>query len=184
MRPLSRIISPSLIAISLITTISLSGCSWFSSGSGEGEGLSEEELAAQREGRFGSGSIPTAEGEGMFHDVRFGYDSYALDDQGRSDLEANARVLKEQSDIRITLEGHCDERGTVEYNMALGAERARAVKSALSSMGISSSRMDTISYGEEIPLDPGHDEVAYAKNRRVHFSVGQDNPARGSSAKY
>jgi peptidoglycan-associated lipoprotein len=184
MRPLKSILSSSFVVLALASTIPLSGCSWFSSGSGEGEGLSEEELAAQREGRFGSGSIPTAEGEGMFHDVRFGYDSYSIDDQGRSDLESNARVLKENSDLRITLEGHCDERGTVEYNMALGAERARAVKSALSSMGVSSSRLDTISYGEEIPLDPGHDEVAYAKNRRVHFSVGQDNPARGNSGKY
>jgi peptidoglycan-associated lipoprotein len=120
----------------------------------------------------------------MFNDIRFGYDSYALDDQARADVEANARVLKEQSGLQVTLEGHCDERGTVEYNMALGAERARAIKSALTALGVSSSRLDTISYGEEIPLDPGHDEVAYAKNRRVHFGVGQDNPRGSSSGKY
>jgi peptidoglycan-associated lipoprotein len=167
----------------IIASVTLSGCSWFSSGGSEGEdgALSESDLAAQREGRFGSGSIPTAEGEGMFRDVHFSYDSYALDEAGRNDLEANARTLSEQSSLRITLEGHCDERGTVEYNMALGAERARAVKNALISLGVASSRINTVSYGEEIPLDPGHDEMAYAKNRRVHFSAGQDNgSAKGS----
>lgn len=171
-----RSVLPSIL---VAATLTLSGCSWFGSGSGDGEGLSESELAAQREGRFGSGSIPTAEGEGMFNDISFGYDSYAIDDHARMDLEANARTLSQQQGLRITLEGHCDERGTVEYNMALGAERAKAVKSALIALGVSGSRLDTISYGEEIPLDPGHDETAYAKNRRVHFSVGQDNPSAG-----
>jgi peptidoglycan-associated lipoprotein len=164
----------------LLAALSLSGCSWFSSGSGEGEGdgeLSESELAAQREGRFGSGSIPTAEGEGMFRDIHFSYDSYAIDEESRQDLDANARTLTEQPDLRITLEGHCDERGTVEYNMALGAERARSVKNALVSLGVASSRINTVSYGEEIPLDSGHDEMAYAKNRRVHISAGQDTPS-------
>jgi peptidoglycan-associated lipoprotein len=154
-------------------------CSWF--GSGSGDGLSESELAAQREGRFGSGSIPTAEGEGMFRDIHFGYDSYAIDDQARMDLESNARVLSDNKDLSITLEGHCDERGTAEYNMALGAERARSIKSALIALGVQSRRLDTISYGEEIPLDPGHDEMAWAKNRRVHFSVGQNGAATGAS---
>lgn len=184
MKPVKSILSTSVLTLALSSLLGASGCSWFSSGSGEGEGLSESELEAQREGRFGSGSIPSAEGEGMFHDIHFGYDSYVLDDQSRMDLEANARVLQQQSNLRITLEGHCDERGTVEYNMALGAERSRAVKSALSSLGVPGSRLDSISYGEEIPLDPGHNEAAYAKNRRVHFSVGQDNPTQGGNGKY
>ena len=160
-----------LLAIAVTT---FSGCSWFSSGSGEAEdgGLSEADLAAQREGRFGAGNIPTAEGEGMFRDIHFGF-------------EANARVLSEQSSMKIILEGHCDERGTVEYNMALGAERARAVKGALVALGVPSSRIETISYGEEIPLDAGHSEDAYARNRRVHFSIGGNAPAAaGRSSKY
>jgi peptidoglycan-associated lipoprotein len=181
MKSVTSLISSSFMALALTSLVSLSGCSWFSSGSGEGEGLSESELEAQREGRFGSGSIPSAEGEGMFHDIHFGFDSYSLEDQARMDLESNARVLKEQSSLQITLEGHTDERGTVEYNMALGAERARAVKSALVAAGVSGSRIDTISYGEEIPLDPGHDESAWAKNRRVHFAVGHDNQTAGSN---
>jgi peptidoglycan-associated lipoprotein len=177
-----------LTTLLLVTAFGLSGCSWFSSGSGEGGAdgeLSESDLAAQREGRFGSGSIPTAEGEGMFRDIHFSYDSYAIDEEARHDLDANARTLSEQPDLRVTLEGHCDERGTVEYNMALGAERARSVKNALVSLGVPSSRIDTVSYGEEIPLDPGHDEMAYAKNRRVHFSAGQDNGgSKGKGTKY
>ena len=166
----SFIITP-LLAISLLAT---SGCSWFGSSSGEGDenGLSESDLAAQREGRFGAGTIPTAEGEGLFRDIRFGYDSYSVEDEGRSDLEANARTINAQSGMAITLEGHCDERGTVEYNMALGAARAKAVKNALVTLGVPSNRVETISYGEEIPLDAAHDEAAYAKNRRVHFSSG------------
>jgi peptidoglycan-associated lipoprotein len=171
-----------LLALSLST----SGCSWFSSGSGDSEegALSESDLAAQREGRFGSGTIPTAEGEGMFRDVRFGYDSYAIEGEARLDVEANAQKLQGQSNMRIVLEGHCDERGTVEYNMALGSQRARAVKNALIALGIPSNRIETISYGEEIPLDAGHSDEAYAKNRRVHFAVGNTAPEASKVSKY
>jgi peptidoglycan-associated lipoprotein len=173
----------SLVSLSLLT----SGCSWFSSGSGESEdgALSESDLAAQREGRFGAGNIPTAEGSGMFRDIHFGFDSYAVEGAARNDLEANSRTLSEQSDLRVVLEGHCDERGTAEYNMALGAERARAVKSALIAIGIPSSRIETISYGEEIPLDPSQSEEAHAKNRRVHFALaGAAKKAANAEARY
>lgn len=180
--PLRAFATISLIALSLST----SGCSWFSSGSGDSEegALSESDLAAQREGRFGSGNIPTAEGEGMFRDVHFGYDSYAIEGEARMDLEANAQKLQSQSNMKIVLEGHCDERGTVEYNMALGSQRARAVKNALIALGIPSNRMETISYGEEIPLDAGHSDEAYAKNRRVHFAVGNTAPEASKGSKY
>lgn len=165
---------------------STSGCSWFSSGSGEGEdsALSESDLAAQREGRFGAGNIPTAEGDGLFRDIRFSYDSYAVEGAARNDLEANAKILSDRNDMSVVLEGHCDERGTVEYNMALGAERARAVKNALVALGIASSRIETISYGEEIPLVPGSSESAYAQNRRVHFGVGAARGSRETKSRY
>jgi peptidoglycan-associated lipoprotein len=168
----------SLITLSLVSSVTLTGCSWFKKGSGEGDGseLSESDLSAQRDGRFGSGSIPSAEGSGLFRDVPFGYDSYAIEDDARTAIEANAQTLKDNSDMKVTVEGHCDERGTVEYNMALGAERARATKNALVALGIPSSRINTISYGEEIPLDPGHNESAYSRNRRAHLSTGQDAP--------
>lgn len=176
---MNRLFSLSLLpTLALSAIISMSGCSSTSSGDKEGElgadgtGLSEADLAAQREGRFGSGSIPTAEGEGMFRDVHFDYDSAAIDDSARQDIEYNARVLQENSGMHIALEGHCDERGTNEYNMALGAERAKAVRNALVGLGVPTSRLDTISYGEEVPLDATPDESAYQKNRRVHLAGG------------
>lgn len=168
----------SLLSLGLCFSLALSGCSSTGAGSKDGandeSGLSESDLNAQREGRFGSGSIPTPEGEGVFRDVHFDYDSSSIDDSARQDLEYNVKILQENADIHVTLEGHCDARGTSEYNMALGAERARSVKSALQGLGISASRLETVSYGEEVPLDPAQDEGAYAKNRRVHFSASRD----------
>ena len=142
----------------------------FGKGSKDG-GLSETDLNAQREARFGEGGIPTAEGEGMFRDVHFDYDSSTVSERGRQELEYNVEVLNQNPDLKVQLEGHCDERGTAEYNLSLGAARARAVKDLLISYGLSASRLDTISYGKEVPLDPSHNEAAWAKNRRVHFSA-------------
>ena len=120
----------------------------------------------------------------MFQDIGFAYDSYAVEGMARNDLESNAKALSDQSAMNVVLEGHCDERGTAEYNMALGAERARAVKSALVALGIASSRIETISYGEEIPLDPSPTEDAYAKNRRVHFSLGSAQLPTETKSRY
>jgi peptidoglycan-associated lipoprotein len=183
-----------LLSTALFSSLlALSACSSKNAGSKDGElgsdvdgmGLSESELNARREGRFGSGSIPSAEGEGPFRDVHFDYDSASIDDTARQDIEFNARVLQDNPNLSVSLEGHCDARGTNEYNMALGAERAKAVRSALAALGVSSSRMDTISYGEEVPLDPSPSEDAYARNRRVHLSVsGGGSASMGSRARY
>ncbi len=168
-----------VLAMLLLGCLFLPACSSKKSDSlGDGQGLSENDLNAQRDGRFGEGGIPTAEGEGLFRDIRFDYDSSVVDSRGRAAIEENIRTLKQFPDLHIQLEGHCDERGTAEYNLALGAERARAVKSIMISLGISASRLDTVSYGEEVPLDPGHDEQAWAQNRRVHFSGFRDLPKR------
>lgn len=102
-------------------------------------------------------------------DINFDYDSYMLSQEARRILADNAIYLKRNKSVNILIEGHCDERGTVEYNIALGQKRADATKDYLASMGIDSSRMSTVSYGEEKPLDPGSDEYAWAKNRRAHF---------------
>lgn len=170
---------------SLCVSLAVSGCSMFSSGSGEGDAtLSESEIAANQAQRFGSGNIPTAEGDGMFQDIRFNFDSYAIEGMARTDLENNAKLLADNPSLKVILEGHCDERGTVEYNMALGAERARAVKAMLAALGIPSSRVSTISYGEEIPLDMGHDEGAYATNRRVHFALDGSGQVPTGSSRY
>lgn len=157
------------MALLLAVSLALGGCSSKSKGAKDGA-LSESELNAARDSRFGEGNIPRAEGEGLFRDIFFSYDSSQVTPEARADIEYNVKVLQDQSTLRIVAEGHCDERGTAEYNMALGAQRARAVQQVLISLGVASNRIETISYGEEVPLDPGHDESAWAKNRRVHFS--------------
>lgn len=103
--------------------------------------------------------------------VFFGYDSDVVDEEGQKVLNANAAVLKKYPTWAITVEGHSDERGTAEYNLALGERRALAVKSYLLSLGIAADRIRTVSYGKEFPFDPGHDEAAWKNNRRGHFVV-------------
>src|SRR5262249_35906696 len=83
----------------------------------------------------------------------------------------NAAVMKRYASWTVPIEGHCDERGTAEYNLALGERRAAAARAYLVSLGISSDRLRTVSYGKEFPFDPGHDESAYSKNRRAHFVI-------------
>jgi len=99
--------------------------------------------------------------------VFFAFDSAALDDAARQTLERQAAWLKQYPAVSVTIEGHCDERGTREYNLALGDRRANAVKAYLVALGISPDRIRTISYGKERPADPGHDETAWALNRRA-----------------
>jgi peptidoglycan-associated lipoprotein len=98
-------------------------------------------------------------------------DSAELDDVSRATVQANAEILKKYPTWQITIEGHCDERGTAEYNLALGERRAVAVKTYLVSLGISPDRLRTVSYGKEFPFEPGHDENAWSKNRRAHFVI-------------
>lgn len=105
--------------------------------------------------------------------VFFGFDSFALSADGKSTLDANAGWLKANPSRRVQIEGHCDERGTVEYNLALGERRANVVKDYLVSHGVDAAQLSTISYGEERAVDPGHDESAWAKNRRSEFVSGQ-----------
>jgi peptidoglycan-associated lipoprotein len=101
----------------------------------------------------------------------FALDSAEVDAAGQGVLDADAAVLKKYPSWAITIEGHCDERGTAEYNLALGERRAVAARNYLVSVGIPADRLRTVSYGKEFPFDPGHDEAAFAKNRRAHFVV-------------
>ena len=103
--------------------------------------------------------------------VFFGLDSADLDDMGRAAASANAEILKKYTSWVVTIEGHCDERGTAEYNLALGERRATVVKTYLTSLGISPERVRTVSYGKEFPFSPGHTEDAWAQNRRGHFVI-------------
>ena len=101
--------------------------------------------------------------------VFFDYDSDALREDGRAVLDRNGRLLREKASMRMVIEGHCDERGTAEYNQALGERRAQAVRAYLAQAGIDEGRLRIISYGKERPFSDGHDESAYAQNRRAHF---------------
>jgi peptidoglycan-associated lipoprotein len=103
--------------------------------------------------------------------VFFALDSAELDAQAQAALDENAAVLKKNASWALTIEGHTDERGTAEYNLALGERRAVAARAYLVSLGVSAERLRTVSYGKEFPFDPGKDEAAYSKNRRAHFVV-------------
>jgi peptidoglycan-associated lipoprotein len=102
--------------------------------------------------------------------IYFEYDSTTLSAEARQALVQNADWLKTNPDVNVTIEGHCDERGSDEYNFALGENRAVAVKKYLSELGVAVARLATISYGEERPATDGHDEMAWAKNRRSEFN--------------
>jgi len=104
-------------------------------------------------------------------DVNFDFDQYDIRPDARAILDRKAAFLNANSSVRTQIEGHCDERGTTAYNMALGERRANAAKQYLTTAGVSAGRMSTISYGKERPLDPGHNEAAWARNRRDHFAV-------------
>lgn len=102
--------------------------------------------------------------------VYFDFDRSDLRSDAIATLDKNVSVLRANADKRVKIEGHCDERGTIEYNFYLGQRRADAVKNYLIKSGISASRLETISFGEEKSADPGHSEEAWAKNRRAQFS--------------
>ena len=103
--------------------------------------------------------------------VHFAFDSSALDTTAQDILKTKAAYLQANPGIRVLIEGHCDERGTIEYNLALGERRAQAARAFLLNMGVDGGRLDIISYGEERPVDPGHNEDAWAKNRRDQFVI-------------
>jgi peptidoglycan-associated lipoprotein len=103
--------------------------------------------------------------------VFYELDSSELSAEGQRTLDANAALLKRYPSWTVTVEGHCDERGTAEYNLALGERRAITARAYLVSLGIPADRLRTVSYGKEFPFDPGHDEPAFAKNRRAHFVI-------------
>jgi peptidoglycan-associated lipoprotein len=109
--------------------------------------------------------------ETVLEDIHFEFDKYNLSSQATRILGENAETLMRQHGVRILIEGHCDDRGTDEYNLALGEKRALAARDFLVRFGIDKSRISVISYGEERPLDPEHSEEAWAKNRRAHFAI-------------
>lgn len=101
--------------------------------------------------------------------IYFDYDKYNLKSDAKTALGTNAKTMRENAGVSVVIEGHCDERGTVEYNLALGEKRAKAARDYLVDLGVKVDRIRTISYGEERPSDPGHVDAAWARNRRAAF---------------
>lgn len=126
--------------------------------------LTEEEI-------FMAKSLEEINKEAPLEMIHFDFDRYFIRDDAKPVLEENAKWLKKFKTVRILIEGHCDERGTEEYNLALGEKRAKATYDYLVSLGISPDRIEIISYGKSQPLDPGHNEVAWQKNRRAQFMI-------------
>lgn len=156
-----------------------------STGAGDGTqaigpdgGVGEENLGAGG----GSGTLDGGQGamdaaatqareRFIFEDIFFMYDSAVLSSEAQAILQDKAQWLMANPRIKISIEGHTDERGTVAYNLALGNQRAESAKNFLMNLGVGAERMRTVSYGEEQPLDPGTDEGAWSRNRRVHFEI-------------
>lgn len=131
------------------------------------------EQITEQEAKVESQEVPSQVQEisGLFKDIHFDYDKYDVKESDRPTLTAVADYLRKNSAQKLLIEGHCDERGTSEYNLALGDKRARAVKDYLVSLGVSSARIDTISYGKEKPLCMEHADGCWARNRRAHFVI-------------
>jgi peptidoglycan-associated lipoprotein len=149
----------------VLAAVSMSGC---------------KSLGRNPAGVYGAGgsldSIPLSdrfqggtEHPGLFPPVYFAYDSSQVVESERSKVEAVSHHLKQNSSVAVIIEGHCDERGSREYNLALGERRALAVRAYLAGLGIGADRVQTKSYGEENPAAPGHDEESWARNRRGEF---------------
>ncbi|WP_298439925.1 peptidoglycan-associated lipoprotein Pal [Geobacter sp.] len=138
----------------------------------------EEPMAAQPvseaavKGEAPQEAVKGEEAEAALERIYFDFDSYVLSQQARDTLYRDAEILlKKQPAAKVSLEGHCDERGSDEYNLALGEKRAKAAMDYLVTLGVPAERLSTISYGKEKPLDPGHTEEAWAKNRRVELVI-------------
>jgi len=125
------------------------------------------EAAVQQESRQAEKAAALAAG---LRKIYFDFDSAALSEGARETLAKNAQFLTRQNSA-VQIEGHCDERGSDEYNLALGERRARSAMEYLVRLGVPAQRLSIISYGSEKPVDPGHDEAAYAKNRRDEFVI-------------
>ncbi len=135
------------------------------------EALPVPQQPALSEDAVGNRSLDELNRNSPLQPVFFSLDSAELDEMARATAMANAELLRQNARWIVTIEGHCDERGTPEYNLALGERRAVAVKSFLVSLGISPDRIRTVSYGNEFPFEPGNTEAAYSKNRRGHFVI-------------
>jgi peptidoglycan-associated lipoprotein len=122
-------------------------------------------------GDLKGGDLDSLNRSGVLKPVYFDLDSSEVNADGRKALQENADMMRKNAQWQVTVEGHCDERGTAEYNLALGERRAIAARTYLISLGIPAERVRVVSYGKEFPFEPGHDEAAWSRNRRAHFVI-------------
>jgi peptidoglycan-associated lipoprotein len=155
-----------LLAILFIGTLAMSACS-------KKQQVVEDETSAPTVANAdenAQGDSDSGKANGL-QSINFPYDSNELNAEAKATLKANADVLKDKASLKIQVEGHCDIRGGIQYNLGLGEKRASAVKKYLSSLGISSKRISTVSFGKEKLLDNADSEAAHARNRRANFVV-------------
>ncbi len=131
----------------------------------------EEELGAGEDVTFPDEATREQVKIAVLKDIHFDFDQYYITEDARAVMVDNARWMNEHPSAKIRIEGHCDDRGAEEYNLALGEKRAEAAMNYLIRLGISPSRLSTISYGESLPIDSGHNEAAWTMNRRAHFAI-------------
>ena len=143
---------------------------------GEGSRGATTESDASSLKRLQEGKLPITPASSPLKDVFFDFDRYDLSAEARGTLRANADWLKSNPASRVEIEGHCDERGTNEYNLALGAKRAQAARDYLATLGIAAGRLSTTSYGEEIPVCSEHTESCWKQNRRARFVIIDKRP--------
>ncbi len=173
-RPIAR----ALALVTLGAMLAIAGCSSKKT-TGVGDTTGANPLGEGGVGAGGGSSLEalqkgTLGGQGgPLTDIHFGYNEYTIEPQDGSILKTNASWLQAHPQNRVQVEGHCDERGSEEYNIALGAKRAQAAKDYLVTLGIPGSRVSTISYGKELPVCTEHDESCWSQNRRDHFVVTQ-----------
>jgi peptidoglycan-associated lipoprotein len=165
------------VFLACAVAVSMTGCKGFFGKKANKDGLTDVPMGGGIDGPGANGTGGTRiEGTGTIVDaqlvaVQFAFDSAQVDDSERAKVEGAANYLKANAGTVVTLEGHCDERGSAEYNMSLGERRAQAVRMYLMDSGVDSTRIQTKSFGAEKAKDPGHDENAWAVNRRVEFVV-------------
>jgi peptidoglycan-associated lipoprotein len=142
-------------------------------GNDQGGGTKESDATSSSLKALQEGKPPVTPASSPLKDAFFDFDSYDLSADARSVLRGNAEWLKSNPSVRVEIEGHCDERGTNEYNLALGAKRAQAARDYLVSLGLATDRLSTTSYGEEIPVCQQHSEDCWRQNRRARFVIVQ-----------
>lgn len=170
-----RSLNPLALVLTIILSFTLASCGSSSKKSGGAPGMGSSSTQDSDMGadgmEFEINGDSDAGKAGALQTVYFAFNSASLNSSTRSALSNNAEFLKKNEGVEIQVEGHCDERGGVQYNLALGEKRAKAVKEYLVSMGVNSSRISTISFGKERPISFGHDESSWSKNRRANFVV-------------